>query len=98
MEELHQQAKLLAQERRAAREQALEWSREVKLESEEERERKSKKSIRRVKTEGGSGDEGIEPKKKKRGKVKKEEGEDQALFSDEEDGEKPAKKVASDSD
>jgi RNA polymerase-associated protein CTR9 len=74
----------------------LEWSKEVKLESDEERERKSKKAIRKVKTEGGSGDEVAEPKKKRRGKLQsKKEEEDQALFSDEDEGEKPAKKVPS---
>lgn len=85
----------MAEERRQARVQALEWSREVKMESDEERERKSKKG-RKIKMENGSGDEGIEPKKKKRGKIKKEGGQedadDQTLFSNEED-EKPAKKV-----
>jgi RNA polymerase-associated protein CTR9 len=74
----------------------LEWSKEAKMESDEERERKPKKT-KKVKAEGGSGDE-AEPKKKRRGKLKKsgEPGaaEDDALFSDEEDGDnKPAKKV-----
>ena len=88
---LRKQAEILAQERRVAREQALEWSREVKMESDEERERKAKKS-RRVKTEGGSGDEAQEPKKKRKGRTKKDaDGEEQTLFSDE-DG-KPVKKV-----
>ena len=89
---LRKQAEILAEERRLAREQALEWSREVKMESDEERERKAKKS-RRVKTEGASGDEAPELKKKRKGRTKKEpEGEEQTLFSDE-DG-KPAKKVS----
>lgn len=99
-EELKRQADELAEERRKAREQALEWTRDIKLESDEERERKAaKKANRRVKTEGGSGDEGLaaEPRKKRRtGKLKRpvgEEGEDGALFSGDEDGEKPAKKV-----
>lgn len=72
------------------------------MESDEERERKAaKKASRRVKTEGGSGDEGLaaEPRKKRRtGKLKRpagEEGEDGALFSGDEDGERPAKKVSS---
>ena len=74
------------------------------MESDEERERKAaKKASRRVKTEGGSGDEGLaaEPRKKRRtGKLKRpagEEGEDGALFSGDEDGEKPAKKVRAES-
>lgn len=50
-----------------------------------------------MKTDGGSGDEGGEPKKKRRTKAKKVEDEenveDPALFSDQEDGDKPTKKV-----
>ncbi|KAH9932433.1 RNA polymerase II-associated protein [Fomitopsis serialis] len=99
VEELKREAEQLAEERRKAREQALEWTRDIKLESDEERERKAaKKANRRVKTEVGSGDEGLapEPRKKRRtGKLKKsaggEDGEDAALFSGDED-EKPAKK------
>ena len=104
MEELKRQAEQLAEERRRAREQALEWTRDIKMESDEERERKAaKKASRRVKTEVGSGDEGLaaEPRKKRRtGKLKRpagEEGEDGALFSGDEDGEKPAKKVGDES-
>jgi RNA polymerase-associated protein CTR9 len=91
--ELERQAKILAEERRLAREQALQWTREVKMESDDERERKPKKS-KKAKTEGGSGDEASEPKRKRRGKLKKaEEQEDgQALFSDEEGVERPTKK------
>jgi RNA polymerase-associated protein CTR9 len=93
MEELRKQAEVLAEERRLARVQALEWSREVKMESDEERERKSKK-MRKVKADNGSGDEAGEQKKKRRGKLKKEGGGDvdQALFSNDED-ERPSKKV-----
>jgi RNA polymerase-associated protein CTR9 len=62
---------------------------------EAEREKKPKKS-KKAKADGTSGDEG-EPKKKKRGKLKKSTAdlgeEDQAMFSEEEDIEKPAKKV-----
>lgn len=95
MEELRRDAEKLAEERRLAREQAMEWTREVKMESDEERERKSKKT-RKPKADG-SGDE-AEPKKKRRGKLKKAasdqgDAEDQAVFSDDEDMEKPAKKV-----
>ncbi|KII92703.1 hypothetical protein PLICRDRAFT_51061 [Plicaturopsis crispa FD-325 SS-3] len=94
-EELRIQAEKLAEERRIAREQALEWTREVKMESDEERERKTRKPARKVKAENGSGDEAGEPKKKRRGKLKKnnelEDDEEAALFSDEED-EKPTKK------
>lgn len=73
----------------------MEWTREVRMESDEERERKAKK-VKKPKADVASGDE-AEPKKKRRGKIKKvasEEGdEDQAMFSEEEDVEKPAKKV-----
>lgn len=85
----------MAEERRIAREQAIEWTREVRMESDEERDRRPKKT-RKPKNDGGSGDE-AEPKKKRRGKLKKptSEGdtEEQAVFSDKEDTEKPAKKV-----
>lgn len=94
MEEIKRAAEKLAEERRLAREQAMEWTREVKMESDEERERKPKKP-RKPKAEGGSGDEG-EPKKKRRGKLRKNgadvaEPEDQAMFSEEEEVEKPKK-------
>ncbi|KZT71727.1 TPR-like protein [Daedalea quercina L-15889] len=103
-EELKRQAEQLAEERRKAREQVQEWTRDIKIESDEERERKAaKKASRRVRTEGGSGDEtpAGEPRKKRRaGKLKKsagaEEGDDAAaLFSGDEEGEKPAKKRTS---
>ena len=94
MEELKRAAEKLTEERRLAREQAMEWTREVKMESDEERERKPKKP-RKPKVEGGSGDEG-EPKKKRRGKLRKNdadvaEGDDQAMFSEDEEVEKPKK-------
>jgi len=96
METLRLEAEKLAEERRLAREQAMEWTREVKMESDEERERKTKKA-RKPKNEVGSGDE-AEPKKKRRGKLKKavsEQGdEEQAVFSEEEEVEKPTKKVS----
>ncbi|KAF8813945.1 RNA polymerase II-associated protein [Phlegmacium glaucopus] len=91
MEELRVQAEELAEERRIAREQAMEWTREVRLESDEERERKSKKT-KKPKGEVVSGDE-AEPKKKRRGKLKKaasEQGDEE--HSEEEEAEKPAKK------
>lgn len=103
MEELRLEAEKLAEERRIAREQALEWTREVRMESDEEKERRPKKT-RKVKTDGGSGDE-AEPKKKRRGKIKKNggegdrepeaDGEDQAMFTEEEEVERPTKKVCS---
>lgn len=66
------------------------------MESDEERERKSKRAAKKVKVEGESGDEGAEVKKKKRsgGKLKKaiDQDGDEQLFSDDEDS-KPAKKV-----
>jgi RNA polymerase-associated protein CTR9 len=102
MEELRIQAEKLAEERRIAREQALEWTREVQMESDEERERKSKRSSKKVKVEVESGDEGIatpsEPKKRRKGKLKRSgdqggEENNEQLFSDEEVESKPAKKV-----
>lgn len=98
VEEARIEAEKLAEERRLAREQALEWTREVRMDSDDELEREKKpKKSKKTKTDGTSGDEG-EPKKKKRGKLKKtvtDPGEeDQAMFSEaEEDTEKPAKKV-----
>lgn len=98
MEELRQQAETLAEQRRVAREQALEWTINAKGESDDEKEKKVRRgSKKEKKVEGGSGDEAGEPKKRRRGKAKKggddEPTEDQALFSDQEDGDKPAKKV-----
>ncbi|KAG1889868.1 hypothetical protein F4604DRAFT_1707232 [Suillus subluteus] len=97
IEEHRRQAEKLAEERRKAREQAQEWTREVQMESEEERERKSKRAAKKVKVEGESGDEGAEPKKKKRsgGKLKKaidQDVDNEQLFSDDEVDSKPAKK------
>ncbi|KAI0368298.1 RNA polymerase II-associated protein [Pilatotrama ljubarskyi] len=104
LEELRKQAEKLAEERRLAREQALEWTREVKrLESDEEREKQAKKSKRGKRSENVSGDEGAvgEPKqKKRRGKLKKSaeeggegaEGEDAALFSGDDEEQKPRKR------
>ena len=87
-------------ERRKARETALEWTKDIKVESDEEKEKKPKKQ-RRVKAEAGSGNEGESepPKKKRRGKLKRMGGdsgsEREGLFTDEEGGgdSKPAKKV-----
>lgn len=102
MEELRIQAEKLAEERRIAREQALEWTREVQMESDEERERKSKRSGKKVKVEVESGDEGIatpsESKKRRKGKLKRSgdqgaEDNNEQLFSDDEMESKPAKKV-----
>jgi RNA polymerase-associated protein CTR9 len=68
------------------------------MESDEERERKSKRAAKKVKVEGESGDEGGEAKKKKRGggKLKKaidQDVDNEQLFSDDEVDSKPAKKV-----
>jgi len=94
MEELRQEAEKLAEERRIAREQVMEWTKDTGMDSDDERERKPKK-LRKQKRDG-SGDE-AEPKRKRRGKLKKsgeqEDAEDQAVFSDEEENEKPTKKV-----
>ncbi|KAJ7140486.1 RNA polymerase II-associated protein [Mycena crocata] len=95
METLRKEAEALAEARKLAREQAKEWTREAKLESDEEKERKPKKA-RKQKAEG-SGDE-AEPKKKRRGKLKRggdqeDGGEEPAVFSDDEDVERPKKRV-----
>ena len=86
------EAEKLAEDRRVAREQALEWTREVRMDSDDEEKRP--KRPKKAKADVASGDD--EPKKRKKGKLKKsgtEQGEeDQAMFS-EEDAEKPAKKV-----
>lgn len=96
-----EEAEVLAVERRKARETALEWTKDIKVDSDEEKEKKPKKQ-RRVKTEAGSGNEGESepPKKKRRGKLKRLGGGDsgserEGLFTDEEEGvdSKPAKKV-----
>lgn len=103
IEDARVQAEKLAEERRLARAKALEWTQEVKNESDEEKERKAKKATnRKPKTEtNGSGDEGVEPvKKKRRGKLRKnvDTEDDGALFSGDEDGEKdrdkPSRKVS----
>ncbi|KAK1229557.1 protein required for normal CLN1 and CLN2 G1 cyclin expression [Marasmius sp. AFHP31] len=101
MEVLRQEAEKLAEQRRHDREQALEWTREVKMDSDDEKEKKPKKT-RRPKPESAavSGDESEPPKKKRRGKLRKaggelpkeEEEEEEAIFSDDEDAEKPTKK------
>ena len=95
-------AEALSAERRKARETALEWTKDIKVDSDEEKEKKPKKQ-RRVKMEAGSGNEGESepPKKKRRGKLKRLGGdsgsEREGLFTDEEEGgggdSKPAKKV-----
>ena len=57
LEELQREAEKLAEERRIAREQAMEWTREVKMDSDDEKEKRPKKA-KRTKVEHGSGDEG----------------------------------------
>ncbi|THH14902.1 hypothetical protein EW146_g5490 [Bondarzewia mesenterica] len=95
-------AEELAQQRRIAISQAQEWTREVKAESDDERERKAaKKASKKVKSEAASGDEGAangEPKRKRVRKGKKASGaveesdaDDDALFTGDE-ADKPAKK------
>lgn len=108
MDALRKEAEDLAEQRRKAREEAKEWSKNVQMESDDERERKAKKAAnRKVKSEVASADEGANgegaPKKKRVRKVKKEKGatsgkegsdaEDGALFSGGEEAEKPVKKV-----
>lgn len=108
MDVLRKEAEALAEQRRIAREEAKEWSKNVQMESDDERERKAKKAAnRKVKSEAVSGDEGVNgegvQKKKRVRKVKKEKGatsgkegsdaEDGALFSGGEEAEKTVKKV-----
>ncbi|KAF7315939.1 RNA polymerase II-associated protein [Mycena indigotica] len=94
MDQLRVEAEKLAEERKKAREQALEWAAAVRMDSDDEKEKRPKKP-RKPKAEG-SGDEG-EPKKKRRGKLRKggaeDNGEDAAVFSDEEDVERPKKRA-----
>ncbi len=103
MEVLRVEGEKLAEERRLARAKALEWTQEVKNDSDEEKEKKTKKApSRKAKAEAGaSGEEGEPTKKKKRGKLKKtvEPEEDGALFSGDEDAgdrdkDKPSRKVS----
>jgi RNA polymerase-associated protein CTR9 len=67
------------------------------MDSDEEKEKKPKKA-RKPRSEAPSGDEG-EPRKKRRGKLRKvtpEPGDEEgAIFTDEDDVERPAKKVGS---
>ncbi|KAI0694996.1 RNA polymerase II-associated protein [Cerioporus squamosus] len=99
LEELRKQAEKLAEERRIAREQALEWTREVKrMESDEEREKAAKKAKRGKRSENVSGDEGAEGRRKRgvarsrslslMGRTRPE-----ALFSGDEEEQKPRKRT-----
>ncbi|KAG6899837.1 hypothetical protein C0993_006355 [Termitomyces sp. T159_Od127] len=94
MEGLRKEAEKLAEERRLAREKAMQWTQEVKGESDEERERRPKKP-RKPKQDAGSGDEAESKKKRRGGKIKKTtdgDGDDQAMFTEDEEVERPAKK------
>lgn len=102
MEELRAEAERLAEERRIAREQAMEWTREVgRMDSDEEKEKRPKKA-KKPKAEAVSGDEGEQRKEKKpkRGKLKRDkvsgdQQDDAGVFTDEEEmADKPAKKVS----
>lgn len=76
----------MATKRKAAREEALLWSKQLESDEEEKERKASKKSRGRNRAEDvGSGDE-VEPRKKRRGKLKKEENgeEEGALFSEDE--------------
>ncbi|KAI3615454.1 pol ii transcription elongation factor [Moniliophthora roreri] len=104
MEQLRIEAEKLAEERKKAREQALEWTREVRMgdsDDEKEKERKSRRSrkVRSETTSAAVSDEDEVPKKKRKGKLRKATGEEvadmdesPAMFTDDEDGEKPTKK------
>lgn len=98
-EEERTAAEELARQRRIAISQAQEWTREVKMESDDERERKAaKKANKKVKSEATSGDEGVEPKRKRVRKGRKNNGategsdaDEDALFTGDE-ADKPTKK------
>ncbi|KAI0044199.1 RNA polymerase II-associated protein [Auriscalpium vulgare] len=102
---LQEEAEKLRGERDKARAEALQWTQEVRMESDDERERKARKAAnKRTKSGPVSGDEdgaaNGEPKKKRTRKLKKgtatpaegSDGEEEALFSGGENVEKPAKK------
>ncbi|KAF9269021.1 RNA polymerase II-associated protein [Marasmius fiardii PR-910] len=99
LEVLRQEEEQLVEVRKHAREQALEWTREVRMDSDDEKEKKPKKS-RKPRTESAavSGDDESEaPKKKRRGKLRKAGGdqgdvEEAAVLSDDEDTDKPTKR------
>jgi RNA polymerase-associated protein CTR9 len=90
-------AEKLAEERRLAREQALEWTREVRMDSDDEQEREKRPNDRRRQRQMSPAATKVNPRKRREGKIKKsgnEQGEeDQAMFSEEDDAEKPTKKV-----
>lgn len=70
------------------------WSKQLESDEEEKERKALKKSKGRARAEDAvSGDEG-EPRKKRRGKARKDDGEDDAgaLFSEDEDTSKPAPK------
>jgi RNA polymerase-associated protein CTR9 len=89
------EAEKLAEERRKAREEAQKWTKDMQIESDDERERRASKKVRK---KPESGDEGAnsqgEPKKKRKTKLKKADGQDIGgdLFSDDEEVDKQAKK------
>ncbi|KAF7322161.1 RNA polymerase II-associated protein [Mycena kentingensis (nom. inval.)] len=98
MEEEKRAAEKLAEVRKIAREEALAWTAQMGGDSDDEKEKKPRRT-KKAKAEPGSGDEGApEPKKKRRGKLRKagEEngGEEGAgMFSEEEDVERPRKRA-----
>ena len=81
--------------RRAAREEAQQWSKQLESDEEEKERKAAKKAKGRSRVEDVvSGDEG-EPRKKRRGKARKDGAEDDAgaLFSEDEDTRPAPKKV-----
>ncbi|KAI5118232.1 hypothetical protein M0805_008868 [Coniferiporia weirii] len=107
-DELAHQARILAEERRRAREEALQWSTALGADSDEEKEKRPRKGAKKQqRTEAVSGDEAPTPsgeaKKKRKGKLKKEKdatggegegsGEEVALFSGEEAEDRPKKRT-----
>lgn len=104
LDQKKQESERLGEERRKAREEAQKWTQDMKVESDDEKERrgprKPKKS--RTKEEDISGDEltvnGNEPvKKKRKTKLKRGDGQDVGgdLFSDDEAGDRQVKKRVS---
>ncbi|KAF7790039.1 hypothetical protein EIP86_000988 [Pleurotus ostreatoroseus] len=105
LEKLAKEAEELTVKRRAAREEAQQWSKQLESDEEEKERKAAKKAKGRSRVEDVvSGDEG-EPRKKRRGKARKDGAEDDAgaLFSEDEDTrpapkKRPKKRVVRDDD
>lgn len=94
LEQLKIEAERIAAERRQAREIVQQWTAEQRADSDDEKERRPRKTKKAKTDAGGSGDEAPEPKKKRRGKLKKLDGEIEGRAgSDDEEERAPVKKV-----